>query len=55
MATNMIYDKAYSQRNFYGSSFKSSDTFDETCLESSQDDNPELIYSWGKEKEVQFI
>ena len=51
MATNMISNEAYSQKNIDGvlklccfEPQKSSDTFDETCLESSQDNNPQLIY-----------
>ena len=52
MTTDIISDKAYSQKNLiygglklsYFEPQKSSNTFDETCLESSQDNNPQLIY-----------
>ena len=51
MATNMILNEPYSQKNIDRvlklccfEPQKSSDTFDETCLESSQDNNPQLIY-----------
>ena len=57
MATHIISDEAYSQKNFHGVLKRCcfepqifSDTFDETFLESSQDDNIQLIFYGEKRR-----